>query len=267
MKTNSSGSVLPILSQLNKATNDVSKSFEKLASGKRINRAADDAAGLAIAEQLTADAATFKQASRNASDGISALSIADGALDQISQIESRKAELSAQAANGTLNDTQRQALNQEYQQLSQEQQRIAETTEFNGQKVFNSGSDTQLQVGNDSSSNSQITSGQISLSISSQDISTQAGAQSALDSSQSSIAAYSQQRGQIGAVTSRVNSAISNLGSAEDGVRAAESRIRDADIAEESARNVAAQIRQRAAQATLASANQSTEQVYRLLRG
>ena len=144
-----------LIGSLNKNTKQLEGLFEKISSGKRINRASDDAAGLAIVDALESDVKTLDQASRNASDGISQIAIADGATSSISDINTRLQELASQASNGTLSGTQRGSLNSEFQQLTQERDRIISSTEFNGVKVFN-GSSTNIQVGNGSDSNSQV---------------------------------------------------------------------------------------------------------------
>lgn len=255
---------------LNKALSEISKSSEKLASGKRINRAADDAAGLAIAQQLTADAAVFKQASNNVNYGQSQIAIADGTLQQVSEIGTRLQELSTQAANGTLSDTQRSALNDEYQALSAEAQRIASSTEFNGQQLF-SGSSTDLQVGLDASAESRITVPGTNLSdllgsVSSKNISTQAGAQSALTAADNFVSSISSARGQLGAAASRLETADNNIKVATENLLSAEARIRDVDVAEESAKLVSAKIRSNASQASFAQSKLSAGRVLDLLK-
>ena len=250
-----------LVSALAKSENTIKKKFAELSSGSRINRASDDAAGLAIAESLKADAAKYSVANRNAQDAISASQIADGALGEISNINARLSEIATQAANGTLSDGQRQALNQEYQQLSQEQQRIAETTTFNGVNVLNGSSDISVQVGIDSSANSQITlPTSNSVSFPGGDVLTQANAQAALTSVQSSIDALAQARGSIGAVVSRIEVAESNNGAQREGAIAAESRIRDADIAQSKAEQIAALIRQESTTALIAQAGKLNQQ-------
>ncbi|MBX7137760.1 MAG: flagellin FliC [Oligoflexia bacterium] len=255
---------------LSSALNSINKSDEKLASGKRINRASDDAAGLAIADALQADAAVFKQASNNAGYAQSLLSIQDGALESVNQIGTRLAELSTQAANGTLSDSQRSALNEEYQALSQEAQRIVDSTEFNGQKVF-SGESTSFQIGLDSGSDSQITLqgsdlGTLVSSIAGKDISTQAGARQALDASTEFVKSISQKRGQIGSVSSRLETATSNIDVATENLRSAESRIRDVDVAEEVASKTAATIKANASIGVQAQGKLSAANVLKLLR-
>ncbi len=251
-----------ILSSINKSTKSVKSAFTKLASGKRINKASDDAAGLAIADALKSDAAVYQQASRNTSDGQSLAAIKEGALTQAGDIEIRKRELATQAANGTLSDEQRASLNQEYQALSQEQQRIVATTEFNGRNVFQG--ETSIEV--DSGTQITIEGSELSFVDSPGDISTQAGALSAVDQSEGNIQSFAQQKGRIGAETARLevagrraeDSAVENL--------AAESRIRDADVATEVANLTAGKILQQAGLAVQAQANQTATNVLNLLK-
>ena len=122
---------------LSQSTTELSKSFEKLSSGKRIVSASDDAAGLAVVSALEASSVVQNRAAQNAGDGLSLANIAEGAIDSISQITSRQSELAEQSANGTLSDTQRASLNNEFQQIYQEKERIRATTHFNGVNGFN----------------------------------------------------------------------------------------------------------------------------------
>lgn len=246
--------------------NDV---FAKLASGTRIRKASDDAAGLAIAAQLEAVATTLSQGSRNAADSQSALDIADSAMGQIGDISGRLQELATQSASGTLSDDQRQTLQAEYSQLTQEIQRIASTTEFNGRQLLN-GEGVSTQVGTDSSANSQISYSGVDVSalvssVASGNISTQAGAQQALDQVSSFISGVASKRGDVGAASSRLEVADNNNQVQRENALAAESRIRDADIADLTAQKVAAQIQLRSATAISAQANQSAAIVRQLL--
>lgn len=256
---------LKLNNSIRSASNDLTKSFEKLSSGKRINKAADDAAGLAIVSALEADIKTNLQAARNAVDGISIADIADSALGQVSDITVRQQELAAQSANGTLSDDQRAALDAEYQALEQEKGRILSSTEFNGVNVFSGGT---LQVGNDSSANSQISLPSVDTAsvLSAQSIATQGGAQAAIDSLNSVSSAVGALRGQVGAAVSRVEAAEQNARSEAVAAEAAASRIRDVDVAEESAKLTASRIRQQSSVALQAQAgNINADTVLRLL--
>lgn len=255
---------------LNEARQKEDKALGRLASGKRVNKASDDAAGLAIIDQLTAQSRTLGQAARNSSDTDSLLNIADGAVSQISNIETRLQELATQSANGTLSDDQRTALQTEFNALQQEARRIAETTEFNGVKPLASNSTVTAQVGTDSSANSQISVSGLSVQnaltqLESLDISSIENARTALDSLSSVSSSLSQTRGTIGAAQSRLETARENSSSQKVASEEAASRIRDADVADEAARSVAARIRGEAGTAILAQANQSRTQVLQLL--
>lgn len=252
---------------LNKASKDLSESSNRLSSGKRINKAADDAAGLAIANALLAEEATSRVASRNINDGRSIADIQDAAVSSISDISVRQAELAAQAANGTLSDDQRQALNNEYQQLGQEAQRIAATSEFNGVNVFSSG--VSLQVGNNSQSTSQISlSGADTAALTGGigDILTADAAKSALDSANSRINTAATTRGELGSSVSRLDYAQANVENSIVAVAGARSRIEDADVADEVAKRTSASIRQQTSTAIAAQANVTQQAVLRLLQ-
>lgn len=243
----SSGSVDSTKRFLDQALNQVNKSNNRLASGKRINSAADDAAGLAIADALGVTSKLSDVANRNIGDAQSALAIQDGALSTVSDISSRLKELAAESANGTLSDSQRASLGSEFNALKDEVSRITQTTQFNGQQLLSGSSSTTFQVGTDSSANSQIavsTSGfsTAAASIQSLDISTQGGAQSALGSLDNFIQTVADTRGSAGAVDSRLSSASANNSSTKVNTAAAESRIRDVDVADEVAKRTSADI-------------------------
>ena len=236
--------------QLSNSLKLADKFSERLSSGKRINSAQDDAAGLAIVAALTADVAVRSQASNNAGYAQSAIDIASGAISQISDISTRLSELAAQAANGTLSDTQRSSLQAEYTQLSQEATRITQTTEFNGTNLFTGGS-TSYQVGNNGSSDSTISSGSSTVSAITSglptDISTQAAAQATLDGLQNSLSQLSQQQGNLGATSSRLQYAESVNQETKLNETAAAARIQDADIGSTISDYTSAQLRVKAA--------------------
>ncbi len=259
-----------LIKSLNDTQNKLQKNFAKLSSGKRINSAADDAAGLAIADALQSDAVVLRQANRNIGDAQSAIAITDGAIEQVGNITGRLQELATQASNGTLSDAQRSSLNDEFQALSQEAQRIGATTQFNGQSLLSGGS-ISVQAGGDSSSDSQVATNGINIgslisSITTQAIDTASGAQNALAAVQNFASSLSDARGNLGAVSSRLEVASSNNDSKRINSVAAESRIRDADIAETTAENVALRVRQQANIATNAHSNLSTSRVLDLLK-
>jgi flagellin len=271
--------------RLGNSTNELRTSFERLSSGLRIVRAKDDAAGLAIADSLKADNRIASVAIRNANDGISLIGIADGALDQVTSVLTRMAELAEQSANGVLASAQRSSLNQEFVNLASEIERIAVTTSFNGLNLLSGGQLVQLQVGFDSNSNSQITfngvqgtlssislaaAGGSALIYSLNDSSTAAGqaaARSALDAVKTAITSLTSNRGLLGAAESRLNVAITNLSVARENYKSAESQIRDVDVAEEAANLSRLNILQQAGAAVLAQANQQPALALSLLRG
>ncbi len=249
------------------ASDRLSKSFEKLSSGKRINSAADDPAGLALAESLKNDAALYSRGSRNSVEASLGNDIAQSALSQVNNIATRMAELAQQSANGVYSDDQRQALNNEYQQLQQEIDRIADTTTFNGQKLLEGGSGVTAQVGTDSSANSQIQGVSVdlkSLNVSG-NISNQEQARVALDQVKTLVGNVSKAAGEIGAVNNRLKVAENNNNVAAENAKAAESRIRDVDIASEMANKVSSQILQKSATALQAQANQTAQVALKLL--
>lgn len=269
---NSTVDSLSNLKNLNKASSDLKKANDRLSSGKRINRASDDPAGAAIAAKLASAAQIDAVAARNVNDGFSIANIADGALESAGTITARLGELATQASNGTLSDSQRSALNQEYQSLKSELDRVSNTTEFNGQQLLSgSGGSFDLQVGEDGSSSSQITLNTTGVSSSSlglegSDISTQAGAQAALTQAKAATDSVAQTRGNIGSVVSRLDTAFSNIKTSELNQRDAEDRISSADIAQEVANRIRASVQQRGDVALQAQANSSAANVLKLLR-
>ena len=261
----------------------LSNSFNRLTSGYRINRGSDDSAGLAIAETLKADSRIAQQAIRNTNDGISTIAIADGALSEVANILSRLAELASQAANGTLSNTQRSVVSNEFTSLSSEIERIAQVTEFNGIKLLSGSSAVTIQVGAGTRSGAQIgytnqvatlqgiglgTAGGsliYSINASSTDLAATAARQ-ALDAVYNAIYSVGASRGILGGVESRLSTAITNLGVARENAMAAESRIRDVDVAEEAASLTRLNILQQAGTAVLAQGNQLPSLALQLLR-
>ena len=266
------------------ASDRLGKTYEKLSSGQRINRASDDAAGLAIADALRANQRVATVAIRNANDGISTIGIADSALGQIGEVLSRLAELAEQSANGVFSTVQRSALSNEFVALSSEIERIAVTTTFNGVKLISGGSTLTLQVGFDSTSTSQISftgvqgtlqalglaaagSSILAYSLNGVDVpSGQSASRATLDAVNNAISSLASTRGTLGAVESRLNVAITNLTVARENFAAAESRIRDVDVASEAAELTRLSILQQAGASVLAQANQQPSLALSLLR-
>ena len=265
------------------ANNDrLAQSVERISSGIRINRAADDAAGLAISEGLRSDIRATRQAVRNANDGISVINITEGALNEQASILIRLRELASQASTGTVGSTERQTIQLEFDALRLEIDRIAATTEFNGQNLVDgslassvsSGNQIFIQVGIDSSADSRInlnTSINLtavtssSLSIDTLSVTSSEGALSALDSINNSIATVTQGRGKVGAVQNRLARTISNLSITVENLVAAESQMRDADIAHEVALLTRNQILVQASTAMVGQANLIPQSVLQLL--
>lgn len=261
----------------------LSNSFNRLTSGYRINRGSDDSAGLAIAETLKADSRIAQQAIRNTNDGISTIAIADGALGEVANILSRLAELASQAANGTLSNTQRSVVSNEFTSLGSEIERIAQVTEFNGIKLLSGSSAVTIQVGAGTRSGAQIgytnqiatlsgiglgtTGGALIYSLNAATADQAAtAARQALDAVYNAIYSVGASRGILGGVESRLSTAITNLGVARENALAAESRIRDVDVAEEAASLTRLNILQQAGTAVLAQGNQLPALALQLLR-
>jgi len=269
--------------RLDQTGTKLSQSFNKLSSGYRINRGADDSAGLAIAESLKAQSRIAGQAIRNTNDGISTIAIADGALGEVANILSRLAELASQAANGTLSTSQRSVVSNEFVALSSEIERIAQVTEFNGIKLLSGTNSVTIQVGTGSTAASQIgyqnqlatlqgiglgnTGGALVYSINgTNNDSAATAARLALDAVYAAIYSVGASRGVLGGIESRLSTAIANLGVARENLVAAESRIRDVDVAEEAANLTRLNILQSAGTAVLAQANQLPSLALQLLR-
>ena len=259
---------------LDESGDSLRTSLERLSSGVRINDAFDDAAGLAIADKLGRDVRVSAQAIRNANDGISALSIGEKSLGNVSSVLSRLSELASQSASGTITDTQRSAIQNEFAALLSEIGRISNVTTFNGVQLLSAGTTVTLQVGLDGTSNSQISfttvdgsvSGILSVSQTSIAASSQSSAQSALGLLTSAIANVAQTRGTLGATESRLLQAVSLLRIAKESFAAAEGRIRDADVAAETANLTRGSILRQAGVAILAQANQQPALALQLLR-
>ena len=257
--------------RLTQSTSELRGTFEKLSSGLRIVKASDDAAGLAVADSLRVDQRIASVAIRNANDGISMVSIADGALNEIGNVLARMGELAEQSANGTLGTSQRSALNQEFMSLGSEIERIAGTTSFNSIQLLSGGSTVQLQVGFDSQATSQISFTGVQGTLNSMGLGSASGvlnyslvaatdsansSLSALNAVKSAITSLSSTRGTLGAVQSRLNVAVNNLQVARENFASAESQIRDVDVAQEAANLTRLNILQQAGSAVLAQANQ-----------
>jgi flagellin len=267
------------------ASSSLNETYQRLSSGQRINRASDDAAGLAIAESLRVNQRVASVAIRNAQDGISAIAVTDGALASMTQVLGRLAELAQQAGNGSYSATQRSALQNEFQTLGSEIERIAVTTTYNGVGLLSGTSQISFQIGFDQTSVSQIAlntnggatlqklglaaTGSSALTYSLSGTSTdfaQSAARAALGAINGAVTSLNVLRGDLGTVEARLNSAISNLSTSRENTLAAQARITDADIAVEAAELTRLNILQQAGAAVLAQANQQPSLAVQLLR-
>ena len=261
----------------------LAQSVERISSGIRINRGSDDAAGLAISEGLRSDIRALRQAVRNANDGVSLINVTEGALNEQSGILIRLRELASQAATGTVGSTERATIQLEFTALRNELDRIAQTTEFNGQKLIEGSLASSLtstnhiliQVGLDSTSHSRINLNtevdlgamtSTGLSIHELSVTSADAALTALEQMNTAIGTITEGRGKVGAVQNRLIRTISNVSIAIENLSAAESAIRDADIAEEVALLTRNQILVQAATAMVGQANLIPQSVLQLLQ-
>ena len=268
INTNTNISSLNADRQIGKSSKALNKNFEKLSSGKDINKASDNAAGLAVALELLAQADTSAVASRNISDGVSLINIADAATEVAGASVARLEELAAQAASGQFTDAQRAQLQAEFSAIRDELDRQAQTTEFNGQQLLQNSS-VDIQAGTDSSADSRINIKLNELSSDGlgipTDISSQESARNSLESLKSARNTISSQRGDLGAARARLDTAFNNLKTSELNAREAASRIQDADIAKETADKTANEIRLQSGIAVKAQANQAPALALKLL--
>ncbi|NQY99568.1 MAG: flagellin FliC [Bdellovibrionales bacterium] len=250
------------------------RSLARLSSGYRINQAADDAAGLAISENLRGQIRGMKQANRNANDGVSLVQVAEGGLNEISNMLIRLRELGVQSASDTIGDIERKFIDVEYQQLKSEIQRVAEVTKFNGRDLLNgTGGVIDIQVGvhndpfkdrisfNTSAANSSLEA----LGMTAESVSTKEQAQASIDMVDTAMISVNAMRANFGAMQNRLSSTINNLAIAHENLSAANSRIRDADIAEETAEMTRNSILMQAGVSVLGQANQKQNLALSLL--
>ncbi len=261
----------------------LAKSMQRLSSGLRINGASDDAAGLAISENMRGQIRSMNQATKNANDGVSLIQTAEGSLNETSAILVRMRELATQSATGTVGSTERGYIQGEMNKLSSEIDRISNSTEFNGQKLLNGtlsgGSGSQkvntmtFQIGARNTTSNDV----IDLNIKQADtktltgsatvnVSDQTSAQKALDTLDAAIISISSERSNLGATQNRLQSTINNLQVAVENTSASESRIRDVDVAAETATMTRNNILTQAGTAILSQANQAPQAALSLLR-
>ena len=247
------------------ATSDrASKSMERLSSGYRINRAADDAAGLAISEKLRGQIRGLSQAQRNAQDGVSLVQTAEGSLNEVHSMLQRVRELAVQYSNGTLSTSDKAAITAEAAQLASEIERIGTTTNFNGIKLLDgSASTVSFQVGANDNDQITVTTESLGGKVGSIDVS-QTSAISAIDAAIQNVSTL---RSTFGAVQNRLEHTLNNISTYQENLTASESRIRDVDMASEMVEFSKDQILQQAGTSMLAQANQAPQGVLSLLRG
>ncbi len=253
---------------------NLNKSMARLASGQRINQASDDAAGLAISENLKAQIRGLRQANRNTNDGISLVQIAEGSLNEVSNMLIRLRELGVQGASDTIGDTERKFLDVEYQQLKSEIQRVTESTQFNGYDLLNgTGAVIDIQVGvnndpfkdrisfNAGAANSTLEA----LGMVAESVDSKQGAQTSLSVIDSALISVNAIRANFGAMQNRLQSTSNNLLVYDENMQAANSRIRDTDIAAETTEMMRNNILKQAGVSILGQANQSAGLALKLL--
>jgi len=254
---------------LNVTANQQAKSTEKLSSGYRINRAADDAAGLSISEKMRRQIRGLDRASTNAQDGISAVQTAEGALTEVHSMLQRANELAVQAANGTNATKDIEAIDAEITQLKSEIERVGQTTDFNGKNLLN-GDNLDVFAGYENVSQAVITvtGKNIANSVASKltSVTDASSAKTLIDNVKDAIQQVSDTRSKFGAMQNRLEHTIDNLDNVVENVTAAESRIRDTDMADEMVKYSKNNILTQAGQSMLAQANQSTQGVLSLLQ-
>ena len=258
---------------LAKTSNQVAKNIARLSSGMRINKSADDAAGLAITSKMSAHIRGLSQSKRNANDAISLIQTAEGGLNEINSLLTRMRELSVQAATGgTLVTSDRSALNQEFQALESEINRIVEVTKYNGQALLNGAisAGVDFQVGIVNTANDRVTLSVLkatatTLGTGSSSLGTATEAQLAITAVDTAISAVASRRNTLGSAQNRLHVTISNLGSIHENLSAANSRIRDVDVAAETADMSRNQILMQAGVSVLSQANQMPGMVLSLL--
>lgn len=273
-RINTNVASLQAQTSLSKVNKEAQESFSKLSSGSRITKSADDAAGLAISEKLKSEIRSAQQANRNANDGISMVQVAEGGLNETSNILIRMRELAVQSASDTVGDVERGMSNLEYQQLKQEMDRISQVTQYNGTNLLDgSGDKKEFQVGTGadefkdriSFDPGMLNSGLDSLGVEGIEVSSKEGAQDSLATIDSAIEKVSGQRALLGSIQNRLTSTTNNLQTYTENMSAANSRIRDVDYAEETAKQARNQIITAAGTSVLAQANVSGQNALKLI--
>src|SRR3954470_5586147 len=260
--------------QMQNTRMNLDKALEKLASGSRINHAGDDAAGLAISENLKAQIRGIRQAKRNGLDGVSLIQVSEGGLNEISNMLVRLRELAIQAASDTIGDTERQFTDREFQSLKQEIDRIANVTSFNGTPLLNGKSGIfEIQVGTHNNPildriiyNGERSDASLdSLKLGGESVATKQGAQLTLSVIDDALVRVNSIRADLGAMQNRLQSTINNLSITDENLSAANSRIRDADLAEEVSEMTKQNILMQSGVAVLGQANGTNQAALKLL--
>lgn len=262
--------------QVQNTRSDLDRTLERLASGSRINHAGDDAAGLAISENLRAQVRGLRQAKRNASDGISLIQVTEGGLNEISNILIRLRELSIQSASDTIGDTERSFADREFQSLKQEIDRISNATEFNGTPLLNGKSGIlEFQIGTRNNPlldrvtfNGERSDATLdSLQLSGESIATKQGAQLSLGVIDDALVRVNSIRADLGAMQNRLQSTINNIAISDENLSSANSRVRDADMALEVSELTKNNILMQSGISVLSQANNMNQSALKLLQG
>lgn len=254
---------------LNVTAGEQSKSSEKLSSGYRINRAADDAAGLSISEKMRSQVRGLNQASKNAQDGISFVQTAEGAYAEVTEMLQRMNELAVQAANGTSNSTQDGYIQNEVSALKDEISRIGSATQFNGAAAFGTTMTFQIGETTDASNSISVTTAAMATTAATAltvNITNDATGKAAIDLVKTSLEAVAAERSKLGAIQNRLEHTVKNLDNIAENTSAAESRIRDTDMSTEMVKYSNNNILAQAGQAMLAQSNQANQGVLSLLQ-
>lgn len=275
LRINTNVSSLNAQNNLRQTKGQMDSAMEKLASGSRINKAADDAAGLAISENFRAQIRGIGQATRNANDGVSLIQVAEGGLNEVSNILIRLRELSVQASSDTIGDKERHFVDVELQQMKDEIQRISQVTRFNDTKLLNGeGGMVEVQIGTSNNIfedrlnlNLEDTKSDLAtLGIDGLTFSDKGSAQESMASIDEALTRVNSNRANLGAIQNRLTSTINNLQVSSENLSASNSRIRDVDIAVESSNLVKQSILQQAGTSVLAQANASSKAALQLLQ-
>ncbi|NDD91987.1 flagellin FliC [bacterium] len=274
LRINTNVTALNSLRQMNNTRIGLDKTLERLASGSRINHAGDDAAGLAISENLRAQVRGLRQAKRNAQDGISLIQVSEGGLNEVGNILIRMRELAIQAASDTIGDNERGFTDREFQSLKQEIDRISNVTSFNGTPLLNGKAGVlEFQVGTQNnplldriSYNGERADASLeTLKLAGESVASKGGAQMTLGSIDEALNRVNSIRADLGAIQNRMQSTINNLSISDENLSAANSRIRDADMAEETSELTKQNILMQAGVAVLGQANSGSQMALKLL--